>query len=335
MKKVVCVGSAVMDILVKSADLKVMKSHRVAGGVAICEVYGGKTEAETIMLVTGGSGTNVAVGLARLGLVTATLARVGDDWIKDKIFENLKLAGVETSLVQVAKGENSGLSVILVAADGGRSIITYRGAAKGIEAREIDWEKVAGADWIQIGAVGGKMSLVEDLVSFAKSKGICVGWNPGKGELTEKEKIFRLLPKVDLFVLNRMEAAQLLRHQYEQTAEMAKKLVDHGAKVAVITDGVRGAGVAAEGRWIFAPAFKVRSMDDTGAGDAFVSGMVAGLLSNKEITIALKMGLANGASEVSELGAKSGLLDRGGMKKWLRRRLKITEEGLRSDTVTQ
>lgn len=333
MMKVVCVGSAVLDVTMKSTDLRVMKSHQVSGGVALCEVYGGKTEASEMSLTVGGSGTNVAVGLSRLGFSTATLASVGDDWIKDIIINNLKLEGVETSLVQISEKESSGLSVILVAADGGRSIITYRGAAKWIEAGEIDWSKVAGANWIQIGAVGGKMSLVEDLVSFAKSKEVRVGWNPGKGELAEKERMFRLLPKIDLFVLNRMEATQLLRHQFEQMKEMVRKLVDHGAKVVVITDGKRGAGVAAEGRWVFAPAFKVESMDDTGAGDAFVTGMVAGILSGKETAVCLKMGLANGASEVMNLGAKTGLLRKEEMKKWLRRRLKITEERLHNDTV--
>ncbi|MFZ2202076.1 MAG: PfkB family carbohydrate kinase, partial [Microgenomates group bacterium] len=69
-------------------------------------------------------------------------------------------------------------------------------------------------------------------------------------------------------------------------------------------------------------------VDDTGAGDAFVGGMVAGLVFGKEIEEALKMGLANGASEVGEIGAKSGLLRRSEMAKWLRRRVKMVEEKL-------
>jgi len=72
----------------------------------------------------------------------------------------------------------------------------------------------------------------------------------------------------------------------------------------------------------------MKSVDDTGAGDAFVAGMVAGLVSGKDVEVALRMGLANGASEVALLGAKSGLLRRREMTKWLRRRVKMVEEKL-------
>lgn len=326
MKKVLCVGSAVMDILVQSSDFRVMKSHLVPGGVALAEVYGGKTEAQNISLQTGGAGTNVAVGLSRLGLVCATLARVGNDWMRDLVLNDLKTEGVDISMVQIGKGGKTGMSVVLVAADGGRSIITYRGAAKDLNSAEIDWGKIAGADWIQIAALGGNMALVEDLVSFARKEKIPVGWNPGKGELLQKERLMRILPKIDLLILNRMETAQLVRHPYEEMKEMAVKISSFGVKMVVITDGKRGAGVMADGVWISAPAFKTKSVDDTGAGDAFSAGMVAGILGGKDLATSLKMGLANGASEVTELGAKTGLLRKSEMTKWLRRRLKIIEE---------
>ncbi|HLE50230.1 MAG TPA: carbohydrate kinase family protein [Patescibacteria group bacterium] len=338
MKKVMCIGSATIDILVRSNDFRVMKSHQVSGGVALCEVYGGKTEADEMVMDTGGSATNVAVGLSRLGLTPAVITRVGSDWMKERIIDNLKLEGIDISQIQEDDKTATALSVVLVAVDGGRSIITSRGAAAKIDSKKIDWEKVGSADWLQVGPLGGNLSLVEDLVAFARSKKIRVGWNPGKIELTQKERIFRLLPKIDLFIVNRMEASQLLRHNYEEMKEMAKKILDQGARVVTITDGRRGAGVAtpqatqtggqAEGRWIFAPAFKMKSVDDTGAGDAFVAGMVAGLVSGKGVEVALRMGLANGASEVALLGAKSGLLRRREMTKWLRRRVKMVEEKL-------
>ncbi len=326
MKKVLCVGSAVMDILVQSADFRVMKNHQVSGGVALCEVYGGKTEAQNISLQTGGAGTNVAVGLSRLGLVSASLARVGDDWMKDLVLYDLKSEGVDVSMIQIGKGEKTGISVVLVATDGGRSIITYRGAARDMNSKEMDWGKVSGADWIQIATLGGNMNLAEDLVNFARKEKVLVGWNPGKEELAQKERLLRILPKIEVLILNRMEAAQLVQQSYEEIKEMAVKISSFGVNKVVITDGKRGAGVMAEGVWTFAPAFKTKSVDDTGAGDAFIAGMVAGILGGKDLATSLKMGLANGASEVTDLGAKTGLLRKGEMTKWLRRRLKIVEE---------
>ncbi|MBI2310866.1 carbohydrate kinase family protein, partial [Candidatus Collierbacteria bacterium] len=242
------------------------------------------------------------------------------------VLNDLKSEGVDISMVQIGKGEKTGMSVVLVADDGGRSIITYRGAAKDMNSGEIDWGKISGADWIQIAALGGNMALVEDMVSFARKEKIPVGWNPGKGELVQKDRMLRILPKTEMLILNRMEAAQLVQHPYEEMKEMAVKISSFGVKKVVITDGKRGAGVMTEGVWISTPAFKTKSVDDTGAGDAFIAGMVAGFLVNKDLATSLKMGLANGASEVTSLGAKTGLLRKNEMTKWLRRRLKIIEE---------
>lgn len=326
MKKVLCVGSAVVDVLVQSNDFRVLKSHQVAGGVALAEVYGGKTEASNISFQTGGAGTNVAVALTRLGVVTSTISRVGDDLMKDLIFNDLLVEGVDTSMVQTGKGEKTGISVVLIAVDGSRSIVTYRGASKNVESSQIPWDKVGNSDWIQIAALGGNMSLVEDLVSFAREKKIPVGWNPGKGELKLRERMMRIMPKIDLLVLNRMEAAILLHHSYEEAKQMAEKISALGARRVAITDGVRGAGLLDENTWISAGAFRTKSVDDTGAGDAFVAGVVAGILSDKDSITSLKMGMANGASEVRQVGAKSGLLRKKEMTKWLRKRLKIVEE---------
>lgn len=328
MKKVLVVGSATVDVMVKSSAFRVLKSHQVQGGVAMCEVYGGKTEAEEMLVTIGGAGTNVAVGLSLLGFTCTSLVKVGDDWLRERILDNLKFYGVDTSMVQTEKEGKTALSVVLVASTGERSIITHRGASKEIDSNQIDWDKVATADWIQISALGGNMSLLEDLVSFAKSRGIRVGWNPGKGELEQREKVIAVLPKIDLLILNRMEAALLLRHGYDDMKLMAEKILSSGVKMTAITDGFRGVGIGSDELWIKAPTFNNRAVDATGAGDAFTSGLVAGILMGKKLDEALKMGTCNGSSEVSELGVKTGLLTTNGMIKWMRKRLKIVEEKL-------
>lgn len=329
MKKVVVVGSAVIDILVRSKDLRVMKSHQVTGGVALCEVYGGKVDVEEIAIETGGAGTNVAVGLSRLGLVAATISRVGDDFLKEKIFSVLSLAGVETSGIQVGKNEETGKSVVLIAPDGGRSILTDRGASQKIDPKLIDWDKIGRGDWIQISSLGGNYELLEDLLVYAKQKKIRVGWNPGRAEIEKREKILELLPKVELLIVNRMEAAMILHHSYDEILPMAKKFIDLGVKEVAITNGSKGAGLGVKGKWLWAPAYiKKKVIDETGAGDAFISGVVTGILMERDEETILKMGLANGAGEVMALGAKNGLLDEKGMNRWLKRNIKIIEESL-------
>jgi len=126
MHKVVVIGAAIVDVLLKSKSLRVMKSHQIEGGVAMCEVLGGKTEAEDGVLVSGGGGTNVAVGLHRLGEAVKMIARVGDDDLSEVLIKQLEKESVDLSFLQRAKGK-TGLSAVLVSMDGGRSIVTYRG----------------------------------------------------------------------------------------------------------------------------------------------------------------------------------------------------------------
>jgi sugar/nucleoside kinase (ribokinase family) len=327
MKKVVVVGAAVVDVLLKSRSLKVVKSHQVEGGVAMCEVMGGKIEAEDGVLISGGGGTNVAVGLHRLGEAVKIISRVGDDELSEILVKQLEKESLDLSLLQRTKGK-TGISAVLVATDGGRSIVTYRGESGEIEKNEIDWNEILKADWIQISSLGGEMELLEDLVGFALEHGIKVGINPGKKELAQKERLLALLPKFDLFNVNRMEAAEFWGGSFEDEELLASKFLKAGTRLLMITDGDRGAGVAEKGRWVKMEAYPNKSVDDTGAGDAFVSGAVAGILWGKRVEEVLKMGLANGGSVVGRLGAKDGLLYKNDIKKWMKKKLKTVEETL-------
>lgn len=326
MKRVVVIGSAVMDVLVKSSGLKVMKSHQVAGGVAISEVYGGKSEAEEIVMETGGAGTNVAVGLSRLGHLSCVVARMGDDWIKQRVLDRLNLEGVVVSEIQIDKKGRSGMSVILIADDGGRSILTYRGVGSNLKGEQIDWGHLGDMDWLHLSSLGGEFPLIEDVLGYCQKKGLKVSWNPGKKEIIQNEAVLRLIKKVEVLVLNRMEASMLLRHDYEKSLEMGKKFCELGVKVAVITDGKRGAVVASGGRFLKSDALKLKSVDDTGAGDAFCAGMISGTLDGKGLEESLRMGLVNGASVVTKIGAKEGLLNGKEMKMMVKKRLNILDQ---------
>jgi len=325
MKKVVVVGAAVIDVLLKSDSFTVIKSHQVTGGVAMCQVMGGKIEAQDGVIVSGGGGTNVAVGLHRLGEATKVIARLGDDDLSNLLLNQLEKENIDLSFIQRGKGK-AGLSSILVAPDGGRSIVTYRGESGLINGSEIDWSLVEKADWIQISSLGGEMSLLEDFVTFAKSKNIGIGLNPGKKELENKDRLMKLIPRLDFFNVNRMEASQLLSVDFDEEKQLILGFSKLGIKLFAMTDGKRGASIASNDNWLKVEAFSNKSIDDTGAGDAFVSGAVEGILSGRPMEDIVKMGLANGGSVVTKLGAKAGLLYKDEMDKWMNKKLTMIEE---------
>lgn len=325
MKKVVVVGAAVIDVLLKSDGLKVVKGHEVPSGVAICEVVGGKLEAEESMISSGGGGTNVAVGLRRLGMAVKMISRIGADHLGDVMIKLLDKEGLDLSMLQ--KGSlKTGLSVVLVAPGGARSIVTYRGESEMINPKMVDWDEIKKADWVQISSLGGEIGLLEDFVSFAVTNGIKVGINPGRKELEKKERLLKLIPKVDFFNVNKKEASALLGEEFESEDKIIKKFLDIGVRVLAITDGKNGASLVINRRWLKMKALQLSGVDDTGAGDAFVCGVVAGILQYKNPEEILKMGLVNGGSQVTKLGAKDGLLYKNEMEKWMKKKVEMIEE---------
>lgn len=326
MQKVVVVGASVVDVLMKSKELKVLKSHEVPGGIAMAEVMGGKIEAEQMEVCSGGGGSNVAVGLKKLGEAVKLISRIGDDPMGKMLKQELESYQLDMELLQIGK-ERTGISTVLVNNNGGRSIVTFRGESLNIESGQIDWQVIKNADWVQISSLGGRMDLLSDLVNFAYNSGVKVGINPGKTEL-ESRDFQQILSKVEFLSLNRSEASKLSGVDFEDEEEILRKLSKTGVRVLAVTDGARGANLVIAGRWLKMNTFPNESVDDTGAGDAFVSGALSGMLNYKNDEVILKMGLANGSNVVTKMGAKQGLLGREDMAKRCQKKLKMVESWL-------
>jgi len=119
-----------------------------------------------------------------------------------------------------------------------------------------------------------------------------------------------LLKAVDLLVVNEFEAAQVAGAREPEGPEEALALARELARrvpVAVVTLGARGlvwAGVEGEGAL---PAFEVRAVDTTAAGDAFVGGLAAALAAGEPLQPALRFASAAGALAATRPGAQPSL----------------------------
>jgi sugar/nucleoside kinase (ribokinase family) len=302
---VVTIGSAVLDIFMKSDKFRVVKSGDIPGGIAMCEVYGGKMEVEEVTILSGGGATNTAVSFARKDLKTAVVAEMGNDPQSLLIHRDLEEAQVDTRFLVQESGETTAVSVVLIAYDGGRSIMVHRGAAAMLTKSDLPLNEIE-TRWIHITSLGGNMELLKTLLHWAKSKQIRVSLNPGMREIQHKEKLLSLPNFVEILFLNKDEAKVL----------WGTDGVKPGAHVSVITDGERGGKVSVAGKVSFFEGIKVKKVvDTTGAGDAFASGMVAGVLYGKTYEQAVKWGVKNATNVLKYIGAKKGLLTLGEINK--------------------
>lgn len=305
---VVTVGSAVLDIFMRSEKFKVVSSGDIPGGIAMCEVYGGKMEVEEVKIVSGGGATNCAVSFARKELKTAIVAEMGNDPQSLLVQKDLEEANVSMRFLVQESGETTAVSVVLIAADGGRSIMVYRGAAAMLTKQDVPTSELE-TRWLHITSLGGNMELLKTLLNWAKTKQVRVSLNPGLKEIEHKEILLPLLSMVEILFVNRDEAKALWGIDYSDESLWKSIQPLPGAYATIITDGARGGKVCANGKVSFYEGEKVKKVvDSTGAGDAFASGMVAGVLYGKTYEQAVIWGVKNATAVLKYVGAKKGLL---------------------------
>jgi sugar/nucleoside kinase (ribokinase family) len=242
-------------------------------------------------------------------LKTAAVARIGNDANGEEIIKALKRERVNTAFFQRTNDIKTGYSVILLSKEAERTILTFRGAASGIDAGAIAWNKMT-AKLFHISSLGGDLELLAKIIARAKRIGAEICFNPGGNELKHgRAALAPLLAKLDLVFLNREEAAALTGKRDADLAGIIggmRRLVAH----SVVTDGPAGAYAVTARETMYAAIIPVKKINLTGAGDAFASAYATAMLRHNNIVTALAVGTANATGVVQHMGAKVGILNR-------------------------
>ncbi|MBI2427105.1 MAG: carbohydrate kinase family protein [Candidatus Kerfeldbacteria bacterium] len=310
MYDIITIGSAVQDIFLQSKDFLVMKSPKFKTGLGECFSYGSKIEIKDLRVDIGGGATNASVTFANLGFKAGVFSYVGNDLEGQYIINGMAEYGVETRLLRVHPKLQTGRSIILMTASGDRTVLTYRGASGEFSARHIH-ESTFQTKWIYLTSVGGNLSFIRSLLQFARAHEIRVAWNPGSEELAAGlKKLGSLMRNVDVVILNTEEAAALASCSVTNVKTMLRVLEKYPRVAVTISASKKGAYVASDGRRVFAKAIaSVKVVNTTGAGDAFGSGFVAGLMLKNDAEYAIRVAMANSQTVIQKMGAKNGLLE--------------------------
>ncbi len=312
---IITFGSAAQDIHVKSKAFRILKDEKdFATGEGICLALGSKIDVEDIIYTTGGGGTNTAATFAKQGFRTAFCGAIGIDLSGLEIVRELKHLRIDTRFVVKNKEKHTNSSVIISNVGEDRTILVYRGASDLLGKSNIQWKKIKKAKWFYIAPLAGTLAdNFEDIVNFAYENKIKIAVNPSKQQLSmSAEKLKSILQKVDVLFLNQEEASFLTKIPFEDEQEIFKKIDEICPGVAVMTKGGEGT-VVSDGKYIYSakPNPERKIVDTTGAGDSFAAGFLSEYIrQNKDIEKAIQLGLANSEANLSEVGAKTGILDK-------------------------
>jgi len=301
---IVSIGAAVQDVFLSGKVLTPVKED----GQWVEELpIGGKADVDKIVFSTGGGATNAAVTFSRHGMNSKFMGQIGHDPAGAAVIAELKKEKVNTDLVVYDKEFATAYSVVLLAPNGGRTILTYRGASTHYK---IDKFKLndAHADWFYISSLAGNMDLLEKLVHHAADRHIKVAVNPGKGELKHATRLKKLLDKITILSANKEETAQLF--EADNSWDLVRQATEI-VPIVVVTDGPNGvvAGDRDNNQICGGGMYEdIPVIDRTGAGDAFASGFTAKIASGAKLHDAVVFASANSTSVVAQIGAKEGIL---------------------------
>lgn len=305
--KILSIGAAVQDVFLSHSDEfkpVVENPHESFFKLEL----GAKADVNNIDFETGGGATNASVTFARQGLQAEFMGTVAHDPAGRAVLDDLDAEGVDTQHVSYSEKYHTGYSVLLLAPTGERTILTYRGASTHYDLKNFN-VKESNADWLYVSSMAGSLDVLDTIFEQAKSVGMKIMFNPGKGELAQTEKLKALLDDVDILSVNREEMQTLVE------GDELEELVRHGhnlVPLVIVSDGPNGV-MATDGKTIVRGGMyeDVPVVDRTGAGDAFGSGFLSQWATGKSLKESIIFASANSTSVVTKIGAKKGILRTG------------------------
>jgi ribokinase len=289
--RIICVGDVMVDVLAVLPGPLVIGSDTPA----------------PISFRHGGSAANTAAWLAEIGVPTAFVGRVGDDPFGRDVTNALLASGVATH-VTVDRQTPTGTCLVLVSADGERTMVPSAGANATMSRTDLPATLVKSEDRLHVSGYvlfkAGTRPAAQAALEAASSVGAQISIDTASAEPIRAiggERFLDWLPATALLIANADEALVLTGCAEPETAVA---LLARRFATVVVKMGERGA-VAASGDGVqIVRTEPVAVVDSTGAGDAFAAGLLAALQTGSRLVDAVGQGNALGAQAVGVIGAR-------------------------------
>jgi len=255
----------------------------------------------------GGKGANQAVAAARLNCHTKMVGRVGGDAFGAELRQNLAQAGVETNPIRTDAETSSGVAIIAVDDSAQNNIIIIPGANGRIDQTDVD-RLAQHLDQAAVLLLQLEIPLpaVRAAAELAHRHNVTVMLDPAPA----RDLPPNLYSLIDIITPNEVEAAQLVGFAVktrDDGLQAAQTLRERGVKTAIIKMGALGVVYATATGTGFLPAFKIKAVDTTAAGDAFNGGLAAALAQGLPLPEAVRWGAAAGALSATKIGAQPSM----------------------------
>jgi len=308
MKKILGMGNALVDILIKLENDNVLATYDLPkGSMQLVD----RLKSERILegteyldktIASGGSAANTIHGLAALGVGTGFLGTIGKDHWGELFEQDIRNNNIEPKLIY--SNTESGRAVALVSKDSERTFATFLGAAVELSADDIDEGTFRGYDYFHIeGYLVQNKELIGKAVSMAKRLGLKVSLDLASYNVVEDNlEVLRELVKnnVDILFANEEEAKSFTgKEPGGAIIDIAKEV-----EIAIVKQGKNGSIIKRGNEYAEVSAIKADSIDTTGAGDLYASGFLYGLINGKTLKRSGEIGALLSGRVIEIIGPK-------------------------------
>ncbi|KAJ4813949.1 PfkB-like carbohydrate kinase family protein [Rhynchospora pubera] len=280
------------------------------------------SEAPAFKKAPGGAPANVAVGISRLGGSSAFVGKVGEDEFGYMLANILKENSVNNSGLRFDPGARTALAFVTLRSDGEREFMFYRNPSADmlLKEEELDLELIRKAKIFHYGSI----SLITEpsrsahvaAAKAAKDSGVLLSYDPNlrlplwPSADSAREGILSIWDIADIIKISEEEISFLTQGEDPYDDAVVRKLFHPNLKLLLVTEGPDGCRYYSKEFSGRVPGIKVSAVDTTGAGDAFVAGILSQLAADQSLIKdearlreALKFANVCGALTVTERGA--------------------------------
>lgn len=308
MKKILGMGNALVDILIKLENDNVLAAYDLPkGSMQLVD----RLKSERILagtedldktIASGGSAANTIHGLAALGVDTGFLGTIGKDHWGELFEQDIRNNNIEPKLIY--SNTESGRAIALVSKDSERTFATFLGAAVELSADNIDEKIFRGYDYFHIeGYLVQNKDLIRKAVTLAKQLGLKVSLDLASYNVVEDNlDMLRELVKnnVNILFANEEEAKAFTgKNPGEAILDIAKDV-----EIAIVKLGKNGSIIKKGNEYTEVGVIKADSIDTTGAGDLYASGFLYGLINGMNLKRSGEIGALLSGRVIEIIGPK-------------------------------
>lgn len=308
MKKILGMGNALVDVLVKIDDDKILDSFSLPKG-SMQLVDKKASQALIIALshlkyevASGGSAANTINGLAHLGMSCGYIGKIHDDEFGQIFTKDMTLKGTQAFLF---RGEqDTGIATTLISQDSQRTFATFLGAAVELSADDLKEDFFQGYDIFHIeGYLVLNHALIETAVKMAKKCGLKISIDMASFNVVDSNLDFlkKMVTKyVDIVFANEEEAKSFTGKAPEEAVQEISKMCE----ISIVKVGAKGSLVKTKDGQLSINAIDANPIDTTGAGDLYASGFLFGLANGYSLEKCAKLGSLLGGNVIEVIGPK-------------------------------